>query len=481
MQITEFSRLVELNDVHSRLNPTRVLGVLRPRSIAELVRIVRGAVEEGGSLSVGGSRHAMGGQQFRSGTHHLDTTGLASVLELDRERGLVTVEAGITWPALIDELERLQAGQTGRRWSIRQKQTGADRLTMGGALAANVHGRGLHMKPIIDDVERFTLVTAKGELIECSRETNRELFSLAIGGYGMFGVIATVTLRLAERVAVRRIVRVTDIDAAAASVRERLHTNLQFGDFQFEVDPASSGFLTRGVFACYEKVDEVPKESGNRELRPEDWQKLLLLAHTEKTRAFEHYSSHYCATDGQIYWSDTHQLGVYLDGYHDRIDELSGCPGSEMISELYVPPERIGDFLRAASEVLRELRANVIYGTVRLIHKDEESFLPWAKETFACVIFNLHVDHTPRGIEHTGKCFRALIDLALEYGGSFYLTYHRFATPEQLLKAYPQLPTFVEAKRRSDPAGVFDSEWWRWIEGALDGAHSRKIQNLNPV
>ena len=43
--------------------------------------------------------------------------------------------------------------QDNQRWGIVQKQTGADRLSLGGALACNAHGRGLALKPIVDQVE----------------------------------------------------------------------------------------------------------------------------------------------------------------------------------------------------------------------------------------------------------------------------------------------------------------------------------------
>ena len=102
------------------------------------------------------------------------------------------------WPELLDELSRLQPGEKAPL-GIRQKQTGADRLCLGGALAANIHGRGLRMKPFVADVEAFELVNALGELVRCSRTENRDLFQLAIGGYGLFGVVVRVCLRLDER------------------------------------------------------------------------------------------------------------------------------------------------------------------------------------------------------------------------------------------------------------------------------------------
>jgi len=464
---------VLVNDVHSALNPTHVSAVLRPRSIAEVQTIVRDAAATGRSLAICGARHAMGGQQFRSGQTLLDLTDLAGFIGIDHQTGHATAHAGITWPSLIAAYTQAQLQafpEQTPRWGIAQKQTGADSLTLGGALSANAHGRGLLLPPIVHDVESFTLVNASGQVIECSREHNAKLFSLAIGGYGLFGVIVTVTLRLVPRCVLRRVVRVIDIEDAASAIYRRIDAGFTYGDFQFDIDPASPDFLTKGVFSCYQPVDNAQQPApSQRELSRDDWAKLLLLAHTDKPRAFATYAQHYLATDGQLYWSDTHQLGVYLDGYHEAIDRTLNAPHrcSEMITELYIPPERLIAFLRAAAQTLTTRKAEVIYGTIRVIQPDTESFLPWATERSACVIFNLHVEHTPAGIDHARDSFRALIDLALEHHGRFFLTYHRFATRQQLLRAYPQLPEFLARKRAHDPAATFSSDWYNSLVDTL--------------
>jgi hypothetical protein len=66
-----------------------------------------------------------------------------------------------------------------------------------------------------------------------------------------------------------------------------------------------------------------------------------------------------------------------------------------MISEIYVPREGLVDFMAEAQDYFRKNNVEVIYGTIRLIQKDDETFLKWAKQDYACVIFNLHVEHTP--------------------------------------------------------------------------------------
>ena len=82
---------------------------------------------------------------------------------------------------------------------------------------ANIHGRGLTLRPIIGDVESFTLMQADGELVTCSRRENSELFGLVIGGYGLFGVVTSVRVRLVPRKKVERVVelRTTDVLIAA--------------------------------------------------------------------------------------------------------------------------------------------------------------------------------------------------------------------------------------------------------------------------
>jgi hypothetical protein len=200
-----------------------------------------------------------------------------------------------------------------------------------------------------------------------------------------------------------------------------------------------------------------------RELSEGDWRRLLYLTHTDKREAYRQYIEHYEATSGQIYWSDTNQLGVYLEGYHAALDGYlaTDVQGSEMITELYVPRERLPAFLDDASTALRSREASVIYGTVRLIERDDVTFLPWASDRWACTIFNLHVDHDAAGIARARESFRDLIDAAIAHGGTYFLTYHRYARYDQVLACYPQMAEFLRRKRLHDPEERFQSDWYR--------------------
>jgi FAD/FMN-containing dehydrogenase len=454
---------VWVNDTHSALNHTPVARVIEPQWVEDVADAVRAARDRGETVSIAGGRHAMGGQQFLRDWTLLDMRQLKHVRWFDRGRALMEVEAGITWPDVIRGYLSMQRG-TAPAFGIRQKQTGADRLTLGGAVAANIHGRGLTAPPFVSDIEALEVVTPEGDLVRCSRTERPDLFRHVVGGYGLFGVVTAVTLRLVPRVKVERRVARLDIDGLIEAFDERIAAGHLYGDFQFATAPDSPEFLRTGVLSSYRPVE------GSREIRPDqrrlsqqDWNELLTLAHHDKKSAFRRFTEFYLATHGQVYWSDTHQLNLYLEDYHGALDHRLGAEvrGSEMITELYVPRSKLLSFMNDVRQDFRLNGVDFIYGTIRLIEKEQDSALPWARESWACVIFNLHVDHRPQDVERAGTHFRRLIDHALRHDGSYFLTYHRFASAAQIEAAHPGIRGFLAAKQAMDPQGVLQSDWYR--------------------
>jgi FAD/FMN-containing dehydrogenase len=454
---------VVVNDIHSGLNATRVHSIVEPDTLEAARGAIRAARRERRAVCIAGGRHAMGAQAFATDGVLIDIRKLSRVIAFDAARGLIEIESGIQWPQLLEHLVSTQRGAA-RQWAFSQKQTGADRLTLGGCLSANVHGRGLTLPPFVGDVESFKLLDARGELVHCSRSDNPELFRLAIGGYGLFGLITSVTLRLVPRRKVQRVVEVRDIEGLPRAFSERIRDGHLYGDFQYSIDERSDDFLRRGVFSCYRPVaDATPIPPAQKELADADWTELLYLAHAEKAEAFKRYAGYYLSTNGQVYWSDEHQMSVYPDHYHRELDRRLGAKhrATEAITEIYCEREALEPFMAEVREDARRNRVNIIYGTVRLIEQDRESFLAWAKKPYACVIFNLHVVHTPEGIRHAANAFRRLIDIGIRHGGSYFPTYHKYATRKQVETCYPQFPDFLKLKRQYDSAEVFQSDWYR--------------------
>jgi hypothetical protein len=76
--------------------------------------------------------------------------------------------------------------------------------------------------------------------------------------------------------------------------------------------------------------------------------------------------------------------------------------------------------MSASGRIPAKTGAPVIYGTVRTIEADQETFLPWARTRMACIIFNLQMINEPPELRSAIDKFRGLIELAIACGGTYY-------------------------------------------------------------
>ena len=132
-----------------------------------------------------------------------------------------------------------------------------------------------------------------------------------------------------------------------------------------------------------------------------------------------------------------------------------------MITEVYVSRDEFAALPGRGRKDFLEHKVDMTYGTIRFIEKDAETFLAWAKEPSVCIVCNLHVVHTDEGKQKAADDFRRLIDRAIQFGGRYYLTYHRWATRKQVETCYPQFVEFLRLKKKYDPHERFQSDWYR--------------------
>lgn len=455
-----------VNDVHTGLNPTWVSRIARPASAVEVENLLKDCRKQGRFLSISGSRHAAGGQQFATDSVLLDMRALNRVVGLDPGTGVLHAEAGIEWPELIQGYLELQKDDA--RWGIRQKQGGADHMTLGGAISANAHGHCLGAAPIVGDLEWIEMVTSEGTTKRCSRKENKDLFALAVGGYGLFGVITAAGLRLVPRRKLRRRVETRTTAELAALIAKRTSAGDPYGYFQYSIDETSPDFLRNGILTTYEPVKaETPLTADGGDIDARMFTALIELAHKDRGSAYRHYAQLDLAKDGAVEWSDLHQMSTYVPGYHTDIAKRldTGAEGADLIVEVYVPRGELIPFLEDARRILLSGELPLVYGVIRFIEKDRDSFLAWAKKPYACVIFTPHTSSETKALHKTGETCRQLLRAATKRGGSFYLTYSRFATREEVSGAYPQFADFLALKRQHDPTDTLQSEWYRHYKG----------------
>ena len=121
--------------------------------------------------------------------HYVQTTRCDRILHIDSREDRVTAECGIRFDVLQERLAR---------WGyILPVTPGTAHLTLGGAIANDVHGKNHHVAGTFGCyVEEFELVRTSGEELRCSPRENPELFAASIGGMGLTGAITWATLRV---------------------------------------------------------------------------------------------------------------------------------------------------------------------------------------------------------------------------------------------------------------------------------------------
>src|SRR5262249_2625413 len=158
----------------------------RPEKLSELAEII---VSDSTSLVPRGAGRAYGDAAINADNRVVDLQRLNRMLAFDSTNGILRCEAGVTLAEIIDVFLR--------RGYFPPVTPGTRHVTVGGSLAADVHGKNHHRdSSLATHVLSFSLMTPTGEVRHCSREENQELFWATVGGMGLTGVILEVELRL---------------------------------------------------------------------------------------------------------------------------------------------------------------------------------------------------------------------------------------------------------------------------------------------
>src|SRR6266404_5167111 len=202
----------------SRMNKTQVSEVWEipadsQAAEQQLRELLRKAQAAGLPVSIAGARHSMGGHTIYPGGITINMLPF-NCMQLDEGKNILHVQAGARWSEIIPYLDK-----SGRSIGVMQSDNS---FTVGGSLSVNCHGWQYGRPPIASTVESFRLMKADGTVVRCSRYDNKELFSLALGGYGLFGIILDADLRVVRNERLRLEQYLVPIDRALQSFEARL-------------------------------------------------------------------------------------------------------------------------------------------------------------------------------------------------------------------------------------------------------------------
>jgi FAD-linked oxidoreductase len=166
---------------------TRPRQIVRPVTIDELAKLLGSYGAEGRHVRVVGAGHSFT-PLVQSNDILMSLDKIQGIEAIDREEMTVTVSGGTRLKKLGEQLHGL---------GLAQENLGdIDLQSIAGAISTGTHGTGTRFGTISTQVVGLTLVTATGEVLECSPERNPDLFQAAQVSLGTLGVIAKVKLRV---------------------------------------------------------------------------------------------------------------------------------------------------------------------------------------------------------------------------------------------------------------------------------------------
>ena len=449
------------------LYPVKMRQVVTPKTVEEIARVVAASP---GPVSIGGGRYSMGGQTAVPDGVQIDMRSYHGVISLDTAARVVVVRSGTPWRELQQVIDR--AGL-----AVKIMQT-YNTFTVGGALSVNAHGRYIGQGPLVRSVRQITMVLADGSIVTASPTQNAELFYGAVGGYGALGVVADVTLDLAQNTKVRR----DDQKMSASSYLAWFRQNVR--------DDSTVIFHNADIYPpAYEDVHTVSYRTTNAPLTVDD--RLL----PQDQGAWNHRMAYSMITGWpKGKWLREHVVDpvifrgnpVTWRNYEASYDVSELEPASReretyVLQEYFVPVDSVVVFLGRMRHVLQKFDVNAVNVSIRHALPDPGTYLAWApNEVFAFVLY--YKQRTdPEARREVAHWTRELIDSVLASGGRYYLPYQPVATRAQFVRAYPSSTALLEVKRRVDPTSKFTNALWDLYQTNTDGSAAPVVASRMPA
>lgn len=421
------------------------LGEGAAREVLDAVRGDRGVIARGLARSYGDAAQNAGGTV-------LDMAGLAQIHTLDLQTGMVSVDAGIS----LDQLMRLLLPLG---WFV-PVTPGTRFVTVGGALAADIHGKNHHLHGSFSQhVTGLDLLTADGQIRHLTSASDPGLFWATAGGMGLTGVILRVSLQLMPvrtsrmRVDTERAGDLDDLMARLESTDDRYTYSVAWIDCLARGRALGRSVLTRGWHA---EPEELPASKRGAPLRFDPTARLTAppifpsgLLNRLTVAAFNEVWFRKAPRERRDQIQEIGEFFHPLDGVADW-NRIYGPRG--FIQYQFVVPFGAEDTLRRALE--------------RISQSGQASFLAVLKRfgaaapgplSFPLPGWTLALD-LPAGHRSLAALLDDLDTEVAEAGGRLYLAKDSRMRPELLETMYPQLPQWRATRARVDPDSLFTSD-----------------------
>lgn len=429
----------------------------RPGSVAEVRKAIeappdRGLIARGLARSYGDAAQCAGGLV-------LETTRLRGIHDVDVDGGVVTVDAGTSLERLQDLLVPLGL--------FPMVTPGTCKVTVGGALAADIHGKNHHcVGSFADHVLGFTLETPQGTR-HVTREGDPDVFRATAGGMGLTGVVTQATIRM-KRIRSARIrmdtERASDLDDAMNRMDQAdsvYHYSVAWIDVMSRGSRLGRSVITRGDFA---EPDELPPRSRSSSLQfrpstlvraPGWFPRGLLNPMTVRALNEVWFRKAPKRRTGEIVpLASYHHPLDFVDGWN-RIYGARGFVQYQFVVPLGPPGEAA---MQTVVERLSGHGAASFLAVLKRFGPGNDSFLSFPMQGWTLAL------DIPAAVPGLACLLRELDEVVLEAGGRLYLAKESRAEPRTIRSMYPLLDDWREVRAKLDPHGVLRSDLARRLE-----------------
>lgn len=412
--------------------------IRHPASVSEIIAIVRECRERGCGLRVVGAGHSFTPLAWTDGV----------LISLDRYAGLEHVDPAAAQATVRAGTQIKALGELLFAHGLGQANLGdIDVQSIAGAISTGTHGSGATLGSISTQVIGLTLVTAAGELIECSETHNRDIFKAAQVSLGALGIITSVTLQLLPAYRLDYTWRRETLDECLSNVEDYRRDNRNFEFFWL---PYSDGTLTKRM-----NVTDAPAREKNvlRQLNELVLENGVFWAFSELCRRFPAVSPRVSTLLSQLISG-----GRDVNYSHKIFATPRLVKFQEM--EYSVPTENLVAALRALDACIRRKRFLVHFPVeCRFVRADDIYLSPASgrDSTYLAV-------HMYKGMEYRAY-FDAVETILRAYGGRPHWGKLHSLTARELRPLYPRWDDFQIVRRHLDPNGLFLNAYLHTILG----------------
>jgi decaprenylphospho-beta-D-ribofuranose 2-oxidase len=432
-----------------RIAPTvaRLAEPARPVEVAGLLRTAPGP----GVIARGLGRSYNNAAQNDGGLV-IATAGLNEIIALDPQSGLATCEAGVS-------LEQLMVAGLPAGWFV-PVSPGTRQVTVGGAIAADVHGKNHHVAgSFARHVRWLDLLLPDGDERRVSPAAEPDLFWATAGGMGLTGIIlrAEIQLKRVETAMIRvDTVRTPDLDDAMAYLKA---TDDSSGYTVAWLDCLATGaslgrsVITSGDFALASELtpaqrrDPLAFRPAARIGAPPGCPPGLINRHTVALANEAWYRKAPRRREGEL-----QPIGRFfhpLDGIRNW-NRVYGPAGFRQYQ--YAVPAGHEAVVRRSVELISQARAPSFVTVLKRFGPGSPGHLSFPIEGWT-----LALDFPARTPGLAGLLDR-LDELVAEAGGRVYLAKDSRVRPDVLAAMYPRLPEFRRLREQIDPSGLLASD-----------------------